>query len=119
MSNVDGSAEKASTRKPTSMSALPLMVKSTNFIAEYSLRPDPQIEIRKYIGISSTSQKRKKRIRSCAVKTPSTPVSNASSQAKYSLDRSSMFHEMSMATTNRNVVRITIVSDRPSTPRKY
>ena len=64
--------EKYSASIPTSINALPNMVKITNFIAEYSFRPVPQMEIRKNIGISSSSQNRKNRKKSRAVKTPIT-----------------------------------------------
>ena len=48
----------------TSMKALPRMVKIRNFIAEYSLRPVPQMEMSMYIGTSSSSQNRKNSSRS-------------------------------------------------------
>ena len=44
----------------------------TNLVAEYSLRPDPQMEISRNIGKSSSSQKRKKSRKSSAVNTPRT-----------------------------------------------
>src|SRR5512135_1560795 len=69
-----------------------------------------------YIGSSSTSQNRKNMIRSSDVNTPSTPVSSASSQKKYSFVRSLMPNETSVATTKRNVVSTTITMPTPSTP---
>ncbi len=92
---------------------------STNFIALYSLRPVPQIEISRNIGTSSSSQNRKNRIRSWAAKTPITAVCSAISQAKYSRGRSSMRHEISTATRKRRPVSSIIVALRPSTPTKY
>ena len=56
----------------------------TYFIAEYSLRPAPQMEIKKYIGITSISQKMKKSRRSREANTPIMLVSRSSNQAKYS-----------------------------------
>ena len=66
--------EKKIIRMPTSMKALPRKVKIRNFIAEYSRRPLPQIEMRKNIGTISSSQRRKKRMKSSAVNTPMTAV---------------------------------------------
>ena len=88
MSNVP--VEKNSTSMPTSMNALPKMVNIRNFIAEYSrllLGSLPQMAMRKNIGISSSSQNRKKSRKSSDVNTPITPVCNASSQMKYSRTR--------------------------------
>ena len=70
MSNVP--VEKNSARIPISMNALPSMVKMRNFIAEYSRRPLPHMDMRKNIGISSSSQNRKKSRKSIAVNTPMT-----------------------------------------------
>ena len=61
------------------------MVKIRNFIAEYSLRPVPQMEMSMNIGTSSSSQNRKKSSRSRAVNTPMTADWSNSSQKKYSL----------------------------------
>ena len=72
MSNVP--VEKKIIRMPTSMKALPRKVKIKNFIAEYSRRPLPQIEMRKNIGAISSSHRRKKRMKSNAVNTPMTAV---------------------------------------------
>ncbi len=101
------------------MKADPNSVNRTYFHAEYTLRPVPQIEIRKYIGISSISQNRKKSTKSIALNTPSRLVSSSMIQAKYSLGRSSMRQEMSTATRNRKPVSTTSASDRPSTPTAY
>ena len=92
---------------------------STYFHAEYSLLPVPQIEIRKYIGISSISQNTKKSTKSIALNTPSRLISSNMIQAKYSLGRSSMRQEMSTATRNRKPVSATSASDSPSTPTAY
>ena len=70
MSNVP--VEKNSARIPISMNALPSIVKMRNFIAEYSRRPLPHMDMRKNIGISSSSQNRKKSRKSIAVNTPMT-----------------------------------------------
>ena len=75
-------ALKASARMATSMKAEPATVYSTNFIAEYSRRPEPHTEISRYIGNSSSSQKRKKSRKSIAVKTPSTAVERTIRLAK-------------------------------------
>jgi hypothetical protein len=45
-------------------------------MAAYRRRSPPQMPMRKYIGTSETSKKRKKRKRSAAQKTPSTEVCN-------------------------------------------
>jgi hypothetical protein len=50
------------------MNAEPVIVYTRNFIAEYSRRPVPQIEISRNIGTSSISQNRKKSRKSSAVK---------------------------------------------------
>ena len=52
-------------------------------MAEYSRRPLPQIEIRKNMGISSSSQKTKKSRKSSEVNTPTTAPWSASSHTKY------------------------------------
>src|SRR5688500_3301451 len=80
MSNVF--ALNPSTRMPTSMKAEPAIVYSTNFVAEYSFRPEPQKAMSRYIGNSSSSQKRKNRKKSSAVNTPSTDVDSTIRQAK-------------------------------------
>ena len=74
MANVSTPLERNNASIPTSMKALPARVKITNFIAEYWLRPLPQIEMSMNIGISSISQKMKNSRKSSAVKTPSTAV---------------------------------------------
>src|SRR5579871_2215758 len=117
MSNV--LAEKPSNRIPASMKAEPATVNSTNLSAAYSLRPVPQIEMRKYIGTSSTSQNRKKSRKSREVNTPRTPVSRISIQAKYSFVRRSMLHEMSTDSNVRPVVSSTSGTLSPSTPTWY
>ena len=101
------------------MKALPRNVKIRNFIAEYSRRPLPQIEIRKNIGTISNSHRRKKRMKSSAVNTPMTAVCSTSSQTKYSLTRSLMLQEANTATKPRSPVSRTSGALRPSTPRKY
>ena len=92
MSNVP--VEKYTASSPTNMKALPVKVKSRNFMAECSLRPLPQMEMRKNMGMSSSSQKMKKRTKSCAMKTPITAVCSVSSHAKYSRCRVPMLHEL-------------------------
>jgi hypothetical protein len=103
------------------MKALPNSVYITNFVAEYSFLPRgggvPQMEINMYMGISSTSQKRKKSKRSRDMKTPRIPVSRIKSQAKYSFVLRLIFHETKTATNPRKVVSITMGKLRPSTPR--
>ena len=111
--------EKKSARIPTSMNALPRKVNIRNFIAEYSLRPLPQTAIRKYIGTSSISQKRKKSRKSSAVKTPITAVCRTRSQMKYSRTRCFTLHEAKTAAAPMRPVSSTIGALRPSTPRKY
>ena len=66
--------EKYKPRIATNMKALPSKVNITNFIAEYSFLPVPQIDIKKYIGNNSSSQNMKKRIRSRETKTPITAL---------------------------------------------
>jgi hypothetical protein len=75
--------------------------------------------MRRNIGTSSSSQKRKKRMRSWAANTPMTAVSSRRSQPKYSRGRSSMFQEMSAATRKRPPVSSMSVALRPSMPMKY
>ena len=75
------------------MKALPRNVKMRNFIAEYSLRPLPHVDMRKNMGTSSNSQNRKNSRKSSAVKTPNTAVCKMSSQTKYSFTRCFMPHD--------------------------
>ena len=119
MSKVCGSVEKNRARMPTSMKALPMKVKITNFIAEYSLRPLPHIEMRKNMGTSSSSQKMKNIRKSRDVKTPITAVWSASSHTKYSRTRCFTLQEPNTATMPRSPVSSTIGALSPSTPRKY
>jgi len=97
--------------------ALPNKVKITYFIAEYSFLPEPQIEIKKYIGITSISQKTKNKRRSREVNTPRMLVSRSKSQAKYSRTLRSIFHEMRTTMKPRNAISITKGKLSPSTPR--
>ena len=110
---------KNSISMPTSMNALPRMVKIRNFIAEYSRRPVPHTDMRKNIGISSSSQNRKNMRKSSAVNTPMTAPWSASSQMKYSRTRCLMFHDASTATIPSRPVSSTSGALRPSTARKY
>ena len=97
MSKVPTPGVRNTARMATSMKALPKIVKIRNFMAEYSLRPVPQIEMSMYMGSSSSSQKRKKRRKSRDTKTPITAVWSTSSQMKYSFTLSLTFHEASTA----------------------
>ena len=105
---------------PTNMKALPMKVKTRNFIAEYCLRPLPHLEMRKYIGRSSSSQKMKNRIKSRDTNTPMTAVWSSSSHMKYSLTWSLMpCQEAKTAHMPRRAVSSTRGILRPSTPRWY
>jgi len=104
-------------RIPASIKALPNKVYTTYFIAEYSLLPVPQIEMRKYIGMISISQKRKNSNRSREQNTPRMLVSRSNSQAKYSLGLRSIFHEIRTTRKPRKVISIINGRLRPSTPR--
>jgi len=104
-------------RMPASIIALPNKVYITYFIAEYSLLPVPQMEMRKYIGITSISQKRKKSKRSREQNTPRMLVSRSRSQAKYSRGLKSIFHEIRTTRKPRRVINITRGRLKPSTPR--
>ena len=117
MSNVP--TEKKRARMPTSMKALPKKVKMRNFMAEYSFRPVPQIEIRKNIGMSSSSQSRKNKMKSSAVNTPMTAVCRTSSQTKYSRTRCRTPQDANTAAMPSSPVRSTSGALRPSTARKY
>ena len=119
MSKVPTPVEKKSASIPTSMNALPRKVKIRNFIAEYSRRPLPQMEIRKNMGTSSSSHRRKNRMKSSAVKTPITAVWRMSSHTKYSRTRSLIPHDAKMAVMPRRPASSTIGALSPSTPRKY
>ena len=94
------------------------MVKMRNFIAEYSRRPVPQVEMSRYIGTSSTSQKRKNSRKSSAVKTPSTAVCSTNSQMKYSRTRCPMWKETNTAHRPSRPVSITSGALMPSTPSR-
>lgn len=87
ISKVPTSGVKNTATMATSMNALPRMVNSRNFIAEYSLRPVPQTEMSMYMGITSSSQKKKNSRRSRELKTPITAVCNTKSQKKCSRTR--------------------------------
>ena len=70
------------------------------------------------MGTSIISQKKKKRNRSSAIKTPSTPPRIQSRlRWKKPMRCTISFHEQRMASTPIKQVRITIKSDRPSTAR--
>ena len=85
MPNVNGRGPKYATRKmPTSMNAEPATVYRMNLKAAYSRLAPPQIPMIRNIGINSSSQNRKKRNRSPAVKTPATADSRARNRLKYS-----------------------------------
>src|SRR5512138_1267201 len=73
--------------------------------------------MRKYIGTSPTSQKTKKTSRSSAMNTPSMPVSRNRNSIMYALTLSLMLKEASNASGVSNVVKSTMVSESPSTPR--
>ena len=111
--------EKKSTSIPISISADPEMVKMRNFMAEYSLRPVPQTEIRKYMGTSSNSQKMKNRTKSKDMKTPNTAVCNTRSQKKCSLTLSFTFQDANTADSPSSPVKNTNGALKPSTLRKY
>ena len=89
-----------------------------NFIAEYSLRPVPQVAISIYIGASSSSQNRKNSRKSSAVKTPITAVCSSSSQTKYSRTRKLMRQDTITAQNPSRPVNSTSGALNPSTPRK-
>ena len=111
--------EKKRARIPTSISAPPSIVKIKNFMAEYSLRPLPQMAMRKNIGTSSSSQNRKNIKKSRAVKTPNAAVINTSNHTKYSRTRCWIPHDAKTATIPSRPVRSTSGALRPSTARKY
>ena len=94
------------------------MVKIRNFIAEYSRRPVPQVDMSRYIGTSSSSQNKKNSRKSRAVNTPITAVCSTSSQMKYSLTRLPTWNDAKTAHNPSNPVSITSGALRPSTPRK-
>ena len=63
------------------MKTLPSSVYSRNLIAAYSRFPLPHSPIRKYIGMSTSSQNTKNRIRSNDTNVPAIPVSSRSTIA--------------------------------------
>ena len=76
-----------------------------------------QMPMRKAMGISITSQNKKKRNRSSDRNTPTTPTSSISSMTKNSFTRWLMLdHDARMEMGVRKVVRITRNMLRPSTP---
>ena len=103
---------------PTNMKALPKMVNTRNFIAEYSFRPVPQTEMSMNIGTNSNSQNRKKSNRSIEVNTPITAVCNNNSQAKYSLTLDPTRHDASTAQKPNSPVKATRGALSPSTARR-
>ena len=102
----------------TSMKAEPRMVKIRNFMAEYSRRPVPQVEISRYIGTSSISQNRKNSRKSRAVKTPRTAVCSTNSQMKYSRTRLLMWNDTNTAHRPSSPVSMTSGALMPSTPNR-
>src|SRR6266481_5906759 len=62
----------------------------------------PQMPIRKYMGISITSQNKKKRNRSSETKTPMTPVSSTSREMKKPFTRWSIDFQVVMNWRLRN-----------------
>ena len=94
------------------------MVKIMNFIAEYSFLPVPQIEIKKNIGISSSSQNRKNRKKSKDVNTPMTAPCKTNSHMKCSFMRTETLHDAKTATIPRIPVSKTNGALSPSIPRK-
>ena len=107
------------TNIPISMKALPRIVNIKNFIAEYSFLPVPQIDIRKNIGINSSSQKRKKSRKSIEVNTPTTAPCRASNHMKCSLVLSDTFHEAKIETIPSNPVNKISGALIPSIAKKY
>src|SRR6266568_1133973 len=87
MSNVCGFAWKNIPMKPNSMNTLPVSVYRKNLMDAYCRLPEPQIPIRKYMGIRTNSQNTKKRIRSNAMNVPAMPVMSKSVNATNALIR--------------------------------
>ena len=104
-------------RMPASIMALPNRVYTTYFMAEYSFLPLPQMEIRKYMGMTSISQKMKNSNRSREQNTPRMLVSSRRSQAKYCRTLKSTFQEMRTTRKPIRVVKTTRGRLRPSTPK--
>ena len=78
----------------------------------------PQSAIRKYMGTSIISQKKKNRNRSTAMKTPSTPPRiHSRLRWKKPMRCTISFQEQRMASTPMKLVSITIRRDKPSTAR--
>ena len=117
MLNVLIPGEKYKANMPTSMKALPNIVNIRNFIAEYSFRPLPHIEMRKYIGINSSSQNKKNKKKSSDVKTPITAPCKASSHMKCSLVRCVIFQEAKTDTIPSSPVNRTNGALMPSTAK--
>ncbi len=67
------------------ISAEPNNVNRKNLIDAYWRCSPPHTPMRKYIGSSTTSKNTKNRIRSCATKVPSMPVSRISSRMRNAL----------------------------------
>jgi len=84
---------------------------------EYSFLPEPQTEIRKYMGIISISQKMKNSSRSREQKTPRILVSRSRSQTKYSRTLRCSFQDIRTTIKPRKAVNTTSGMLRPSTPR--
>ena len=113
------SVEKYNAKIPINKKALPNKVYKRNFIAEYSLRPAPQIEIKKNIGISSSSQNRKNIMRSKEQKTPKTALWSTRSHVKYSETLDEIDHEDKTATNIRVEQSKTNGRLKPSIPTRY
>ena len=113
------SVEKYIARIPINKNALPNKVYRRNFIAEYSFRPAPQMEIKKNMGTSSSSQNRKNIMRSKEQNTPKTAVWRTSNQVKYSETLDEIDHDAKTATNIRIEQSKSNGKLKPSIPTRY
>ena len=90
-----------------------------NFIAEYWAFPEPQIDIKKYIGINSASQKTNKSNMSREENTPVTTPCKINNHIKYSRSLKLIFREAITAQKPKMPVSKTRGALKPSTPTRY
>ena len=102
----------------TSSNSPLICVNRKNFIAAKPRFSCPQIAIRKYMGTSITSQKKKNRNRSRAVKTPTTPARVHSRLNWKNPARSvTSVQDAATATAPSSTVSATIIRLKPSIDR--
>ena len=98
------------------MAEAPINIK-VNFIAAYSLGPEPHIPINKYIGITAISKNTNMVNRSSEIKNPNTPDAKTINAIKNSFGSSSIFQEIktpAKTTIDANTIIATVIPSAPT-----